>query len=132
MNERPTRTLTENLLVSTLGDWAYASWAIPDVVGSGEFGADLVRSSTLGLIAEVVLTGLIQAGDVVDGVHVPWECSPAEAVERIVLEWLRDWSEEVPTPGAIVWLDVTAKGRLVAEAVLAREESAQRGNGSKP
>ena len=74
----------------------------------------------VGLIAEALTRRLTVAGDYDRGGHRPWECSVCEAIGRIAHEWLR-WGTTVPTPGAIVWLDVTHAGREMGEAVLARE-----------
>jgi hypothetical protein len=67
------------------------------------------------------------AGDIVDSRHRPWDCSAAQAIERIAEEWIA--SGDVPlTPGAIVWLDLTPAGKAIGERVLAREASRQSGD----
>lgn len=121
MTDAVTRTLTEDLLVSTLDDWAYVSWAIPSVLGHGEYRGDLIRASTLGLIAELLFQELVIPGDLVDGIHVPWAGPSNVALERIALEWINVWGDAIPSPGAIAWLACTAKGEKIARAVLARE-----------
>lgn len=116
------RSPKEDLLVGGLDDWADAGWALQSARLSGETDPVALRDLTLRVIAEVLGEGLMVAGDIVGDQHVPWHGSPEEAAERIAREWLDEWGEEVPTPGAIVWLDNTPAGDVVARAVLAREE----------
>ena len=115
------RTPKEDLLVGGLDDWAAAGWALQSARLSGETDPVALRDLTLALIAGVLNNGLMVAGDVIAGEHVPWHGSAEEVAERISREWLDEWGEEVPTPGAIVWLDNTAAGDEIARAVLARE-----------
>jgi hypothetical protein len=122
MSDRQERTPTEDLLVIGLDDWADVSWGWTIAFDAGVEGFDARRATTFGLIAQVVFQGLMVPGDIVDGAHVAWTCSAAEAVERIVNEWLTEWGDEVPTPGAIVWLANTPRADEIAHAVLAREE----------
>ncbi|MGL5861543.1 MAG: hypothetical protein ACRCY9_09855, partial [Phycicoccus sp.] len=115
------RTPKEDLLVGGLDDWADAGWALQAARLSGETEAVALRDVTLDLIAEVLREGLMVAGDVVAGGHVPWHGSAEEVAERISREWLDEWGVEVPTPGSIMWLDNTPAGDEIAHAVLARE-----------
>ena len=64
---------------------------------------------------------LVVAGDYDGSDHVPWDCSAGDAILRIEADW-RAWGHDVPTPGAVVWLDLTADGRRIGEGVLAREQ----------
>lgn len=61
------------------------------------------------------------AGDLVESEHVPWHGDAREWVERIRREWLDEWGEESPTPGAIVWLNNTSAGDDLARDALIRE-----------
>jgi hypothetical protein len=115
------RSPKEDVLVGGLDDWAYAAWVYGSTRLSGLRDPGLRRTLTLGLIAELLVEGLAVAGDVDEQGHHPWPCSPGEAIERITREWITEWSDEVPTPGAIVWFVNTDEGNRVAEAVLARE-----------
>jgi hypothetical protein len=115
------RTPKEDLLVGGLDDWADAGWVLQSVRLSGEKEPAAVRDLTLNLIAEVLRDGLMVAGDVVAGEHVPWHGSAGEVAERISREWLDEWGDDVPTPGSIVWLNNTPSGDALARAVLARE-----------
>jgi hypothetical protein len=113
------RTPKEDVVVGGLDDWIYASWvtnSVWDLVA-----AENRRTMTLGLIAELLVERLMVPGDVDDQGHHPWPHSPGEAVERIAREWLAEWQDEIPTPGAIVWLANTERGNEVARRVLARE-----------
>lgn len=115
------RTPKEDLLVGGLDDWADAGWALQSSRLSGASDPIALRDFTLELIAEVLREGLMIAGDIVEGDHVPWQTSAEEAAERIAREWLDEWGDEVPTPGAIVWLSNTAAGDAIARSVLERE-----------
>lgn len=118
------RTPKEDLLVGGLDDWADAGWALQSARLSGETDPVALRDLTLRLIAEVLNEGLMVAGDIVGEKHVPWHGSPEEVAERIRREWLDEWGEEIPTPGAVVWVDNTPAGDVIARGVLAREERA--------
>lgn len=113
------RTPKEDVLIAGLDDWIYASW----VTNSARrvTGQAHLRTFTIGLIAELLVEGLMLAGDAGPDGHHPWPCSPGEAIERITREWLTEWGDDVPTPGAIVWLSNTQAGNKMAEDSLARE-----------
>lgn len=118
MNERSPK---DDVLVGGLDDWAYAGWVYGSTRLSGLSDRALRRELALGLIAELVVEGLVVAGDVDEQGHHPWACSPGEAIERITREWVTEWGDETPTPGAIVWLANTDEGNRIARAVLAKE-----------
>ncbi len=115
------RTLKEDLLVGGLDDWADAGWVLQTVRRAGLTDHADLRRLAIGLIAELITEHLVVPGDISVGDHVPWQCSEGEAIERIVREWLDEWGEDVPTPGAIVWLDNTPAGDETARTVLRRE-----------
>ena len=117
------RTPKEDVVVGGLTDWAYAAWVYSSSHLAGLTDYNQRRTYTLGLIAELLVEGLMRPGDVDQQGHHAWPCSPGEAVERITREWLTDWPNVVPTPGAIVWLANTEKGDELARSVLARETS---------
>lgn len=113
------RTPKEDLLVGGLDDWVDLSWAsnsVRDLVDISN-----LRTMTIGLVTEVLVEGLMVPGDVDEEGHRPWQCSPGVAIERIAREWLRDWGEELPTPGAIVWLANTEAGDAIARIALRGE-----------
>lgn len=118
-----TRTPKEDLLVGGLDDWVYASWAYVSTQRSGITDPIQRRTLTIGLIAEVLVEGLMTPGDVDNEGHRPWPCSVGDAIERITREWLTDWPDELPYPGAIVWLDNSPAGDEIARQVLARENA---------
>lgn len=120
MTTSPDPTLAGQVLANGTDDWVSAA----EVYGIAvEFTALTApedrRDLALGAIARLVLAGLVVPGDVTDAGHVPWTCSPEEAVVRIV----RDWSareDPMVMPGEIVWLANTPAGDDLGEAVLAR------------
>jgi hypothetical protein len=116
------RTLLEDLLARGVDDWVYEAEVYGIAQRSGLVDPDQVRMLAVGLIAEALSRGLVIAGDYDGAQHQPWDCSVGEAVARIEEKWLK-WGMEVPTPGALVWLDMTPTGQEIGEAVLAREQA---------
>lgn len=117
------RTLVEDALARGVDDWVYAAEIYDIAARSGIVDPEQVRMLGVGLLAELLTRGLMVPGDVHGGTHKPWDCSVGEAMARIEKEWL-SWGTTVPTPGAIVWLDLTPAGRVIGEAVVAREQQA--------
>jgi hypothetical protein len=115
------RTPREDVLVGALDDWASAGWIYGSTRLAGVTDPGSRRTLAIGLIAELIVEALMIPGDVDDQGHHPWPHSPGDAVERIAHEWLTDWPDEAPPPGAIVWLANTTAGDELARRVLARE-----------
>lgn len=114
------RTLIEDVLASGVDDWVYAAEVYGIAGRTSLCDAAQLRLLSVGLIAELLVRGLVVAGEFDGDSHRPWDCSTGEAIARISEDW-QGWGDEVPTPGAIVWLDLTPAGRDIGEAVLARE-----------
>lgn len=112
------RSPKEDALVGGLDDWQYESWIYGSTRLAGLSDYASRRTLALGLIAELLVEGLMVAGDVDEQGHHPWPCSPGEAIERITREWLTEWGEELPTPGAVAWFANTPQGNEIAQAVL--------------
>ena len=100
--------LYRDWLAHGLVDWIDDAWAYAAALRAGATNSG-ARSLALGLIAEALVRGHVQPGAVTDGAHVPWECAPLEAIARIVLAWPAV-EEPPPTPGEIVWFELTAAG----------------------
>lgn len=121
MSAAEDRMLVEDLVANGVDDLIYAGWVHQIAKRTGlQTPADL-RAVSLGLVAEVLVRGLMIAGEYDGDVHRPWECSTAAAIERVAESWIA-WGDTPPTPGAIVWLALTPPGREVGEAVLEREQ----------
>lgn len=116
------RTLAEDVLANGIDDWVYAGWVHQIVRRSGVADAAQLRQLAVGLIAELIVSGLVVPGDYDGDTHQPWECSAGEAIVRITEEWLA-WGDSAPTPGAIVWLALSPAGTTLGAAVLERESS---------
>ena len=114
------RTLTEDVLANAVEDWVYAGWVHQIARRSGLTDPAGLRALAIGLMAELLVRGLVVGGEYDGETHRPWDCSVGEAVVRIAEDW-QAWGDTVPTPGAVVWLDLTPAGREIGEAVLARE-----------
>jgi hypothetical protein len=104
-------------------DWVYEAEVYDIAARSGLTDPDQLRDLAIGLIAEALSRGLVVAGEYDGRSHVPWDCSTAEAIGRIAEAWVVEWGTAVPTPGAVVWLDLTTAGKEAGESVLARERT---------
>lgn len=116
------RSIKVDVLIGGLDDWADAGWVMQTVRQSRLLDPEELRSLAIGVITELLVEGLVVAGDITLGAHDPWQCTSGEAVVRITREWLR-WGSEVPTPASVVWLANTDAGDAVARAALAKEEN---------
>ncbi len=113
------RTAKEDVLIGGLDDDISAEWVLTSIWD--DVTPDNRRPLGIGLIAELLVENCVVAGDIdKDGFH-QWGCSVGESIERITREWLCEWGDELPTPGAIVWLVNTELGNQVARRALARE-----------
>ncbi|GAA2872907.1 hypothetical protein [Paenarthrobacter ilicis] len=118
------RTLSEDILARAVDDWVTPSEVIA-VCHRRDLGSqDDVRDLALGLIARLIATGLLVPGDIREKGHLPWECTPGEAIVRIIGEWSAFPDTEMLRSGDIVWLDATPEGERIGEAVLLRERPA--------
>jgi hypothetical protein len=115
------RSLVEDLVARGVDDWVYAA-EILDIASRCELDAlDDRRAVAIGLVAEVLIGGLMEAGTVSKDGFTAWACSPADAVARVAREWLSR-AHPLVMPGEIVWLNTTPRGRELGEAVLRREQ----------
>lgn len=128
-------SLVEDLLARGVDDWIQAAEIVDVVIRTGLNGLEhndpvKLRTRALGLITEVVVAGLMVAGDVTERVGFePWGVPPGDAVERIASEWLARSDPDVML-GEIVWLSNTPKGNAIGEAVLEREATAPKHQGN--
>jgi hypothetical protein len=122
MSVQNDRTLAEDVLASGLDDLVYAAWVLQIARRSGLSEKSQLRQLAVGLVAELLIEGLVVAGECVGGAHQPWECAVDESVSRIGRDWLA-WGDAPVTPGAIFWLALTPAGQRAGEAVLRREKS---------
>lgn len=114
------RTLAEDLLARAADDWVSAAEVIDLTRASGIQDGDELRDLAVGLIARLVVTGMVVPGDVTDSGHSPWQCSNGDGLARIAEEWAAR-PDPFVMPGEIVWLDTTELGQRAGEAVSARE-----------
>lgn len=117
-------SLIEKLLVDGLDDHTNANWVVA-IAHRGLNVADTrdLRAIAIGLIAELLLEGLMVAGDLErDGHFYPWNLEPHAALRRIIDEWSEWGLEQSPTPGAVCWLDNTEKGDEVGRKAFEREK----------
>ena len=114
------RTLAEDLLARASEDWVTAAEVIDLVRKSGAENPEDLRDLSVGLIARLVISGLLVPGEYNDSSHRAWDCSPAESIARITEEW-NARTDPFVMPGEIVWLDTSVEGLRLGEAVLRRE-----------
>lgn len=119
------RTGLEDLLIRGLDDWTYLAEAARSVA-RGADPAGSVREATLALVEDALRSGLVVPGDVLDDGFHEWRLSATPAMARIREGWERDWGNEIPTPGAVVWLSNTPAGDGIARDVLTREAAEER------
>lgn len=117
------RTLVEDMVANGVDDW------VDEALVSGNIARRVVSAPTerravaLGLIAEVLFSGLMEAGETPKGGgFVPWGTDPGESLSRIAERWMGRANPDVG-PGEVVWLRNTAAGDTVGTAVLSRENS---------
>lgn len=114
------RTLAEDLLARAAEDWVSAAEVVDLVRASGVREPSDCRDLAVGLIARLLVEGMISAGDLEGIEHVPWQLSTEEAILRIASEWASQ-ADPYVMPGSIVWLNATPQGQALGEAVWARE-----------
>lgn len=116
------RTATEDLLVAGLMDWSDASW-VDGTVDQYRGGKTRDRRLyALGMIADLIVDGLVTAGDVDDeGTFRQWEGAPGEVIVRIVRAWGHEWDDRRPELWSFFQLANTEAGDKVARGVLLRE-----------
>lgn len=119
------RTIEEDLLARAAEDWVHPSELLGVVSRSGVSDPSILRDIAIGVVARLLLDGLIVVGDVAD-THVPWGGTPGDIIERFVREWsTRD--DPYVMPGELFWIDTTSAGQQLGEAVWAREAARLRG-----
>lgn len=74
-----------------------------------------LRDISVGLVARLLVEGMISVGDVrADGLHT-WPLSPGEALIRLVREWAAE-PDPFGLPGSIAWFAATPDGQVIGEA----------------
>jgi hypothetical protein len=103
-----------DVLTRGLDDWIQAGEVASVAMDLGAAQtAEQVRELSILVISELLNSGLMEAGDLRPSGFIPWGLPAPEALKRIETEWLQ--LPEGPDLGGICWLNLTEKGRLVAE-----------------
>ncbi|KQT96484.1 hypothetical protein [Sanguibacter sp. Leaf3] len=110
------RTLTEELLSYAALDWVDPGMLMTIVRDvSGVRDPDTLRDLSVGLVARLMVEGMITVGDVLeDGFHA-WTLSPGEVLIRLVREWTAEQDPFAP-PGSVAWFNATPAGQVIGEA----------------
>jgi hypothetical protein len=120
MNSWDTRLLVEDAVARATDDWIHVADFIAIAKRTGVETFEGLRVTALGLIAEVLCSGFMVAGDADEMGFHSWETSPGEAVYRVAKSW--DPEEMSPTPGAIAWFSNTRRGDELGRLVHQRED----------
>jgi uncharacterized protein YceH (UPF0502 family) len=101
-------TSEQAVLARAAEEWVSAAEVVQIVRGSGLKDPGDLRDLALGLVARLIAAGHVVPGQVVAGEPAGsgprrWECSPTEAIARIVGDWGAR-SDPLPDPGEVVWL----------------------------
>jgi uncharacterized protein YceH (UPF0502 family) len=115
----PARTLEEELLARAAQGRVTAADVLDLVRTAGLQEPDDLRDLALGLIARLLVAGLVVPGEADESTHPTWGGSPGEVIARIVEDWSAR-SDPFVMPGEIVRLDTTPAGQSLGEAVLRR------------
>jgi hypothetical protein len=113
--------LIDELLIRGADDWITASEVAWIAKSKGEAGTEeSITELSVGLIRAVLLSGLMEAGDVTDAGFFAWETASAESAARIE----RAWKElgHLPDIGDVCWLANTEAGDDRARAAASRAE----------
>ncbi|MCP3881352.1 MAG: hypothetical protein GY701_23615 [Sulfitobacter sp.] len=117
------RTLVEDMVANGVDDWVYEALVSGNIARRVVSAPTERRAVALGLIAEVLFSGLMEAGETQKGRgFVPWGTDPGESLSRVADHWMGREDPDVG-PGEIVWLRNTAAGDAIGAAVLSRENS---------
>lgn len=77
-----------------------------------------LRSLALGVIAELLMDGYMRSGSNTANRWEYWDCSPEEAIARIIRSW-KELGPEGPLPmWSVVWLEITDKGEERARELI--------------
>ncbi len=83
---------------------------------SGLTDPELARALAIGVAAELICAGLVEAGEFVEDEEgfQPWAGTPGDVVARITTEWLARDRPDVDF-GEIMWLSATEAGAALVE-----------------
>jgi len=118
--QQPSRSAVEELLVSTIYDWIDLGFLRSTVRETTGVGPAELHAAVMTVVAQLVMDGLVAAGDVTDEGFRAWDCSRAQAVSRIDREWRAEPDPEL-WPFQVAALAPTQQGVTVIESVMARE-----------
>lgn len=107
-------SVLEGALLDGQRDYVAASWVYSLAIEAGVDSDNDRRALSVGVIAELIVTGLMVAGGLGPDGFEAWDCSESEAVNRIVSHWALNGNAE-PISNEIVWLEITAKGRRLCD-----------------
>lgn len=96
--------LAEDVMSWAEDDYIMVAVVLSVVVEHGIKEPDLARLVAIGVIAELLVSGRLVAGDLREQ-FVSWDGSPGEWIARIAAEWL-SFETPLQTPAIIAWFDL--------------------------
>jgi hypothetical protein len=102
-----------SLLWQGLDDWLSPPFVYEFAADTGPREPFDLQAMSYGILAEVLVHGLMEAGDVDDDFQ-PWKCSAGQTLDRIAREWQADFPGEKPIARDIFMLNLTSAGQVLA------------------
>jgi len=99
----------DDLVSRGADDWVHmaeVAWVARSAGGATT--DDEIRVVSLDLIREVLVAGLMEAGDLTRQGFFAWGLAPTEALNRIERSW--ELLDRDPAPGDVCWLENTEAG----------------------
>lgn len=112
-------TAKDEFLGRVSDDWVSAAEVLDIARRMGVDGVENRREFAIGLIARLLVEGLIEAGAIGEKGFERWDLSPGSVIELIITEWVA-LSDSIVMPGMVAWFSGTVEGYAEGEEVLAR------------
>lgn len=109
-------SVRDDILREGCDDYVSASWVYGVAMETGLVSDADIRALAVGVIAELISTGMMIAGGFVESEYVPWDCPGSEAIGRIAYRWATVGNID-PIANEIVWLSNTPEGDAVARSL---------------
>ncbi|WP_431075022.1 hypothetical protein [Microbacterium phyllosphaerae] len=119
MNDtHPKISVRDAILLEGAIDYISASWVYGVAKDAGMASSEDTRDLAIGVIAELISTGLMLPGGFQGPGFVPWNCSAGEAIHRVASRWVVEGNPN-PLADEITWLSSTPLGDAAAEDIRA-------------
>ena len=116
----PPQTVEESLLIAMARDAIDPQWVFQTVRYHHPGDVVSVRQRSIGVIMEMMATGLVRAGDPFEYL---WDCTTGEAMERVVRTWLAEAPDGMPEDYTIATFHLTESGEVLASEAIAKAKA---------